>query len=324
MGGYVLRILVITGDFSNYLVPNFYDLMLEVQKLADVDIWHQPGDINTIINQFPTKPDLVFINEFGESNSPQITGLESLTIPYVLLMYDLHYQVEVRNNALKQLNPLYIFTLYRDRFNYWYSDYRDKICWFPHHVNTNIFKDYQMPKDIDYLLMGDVHERLYPLRRKMLLTMQNRAGFVYHPHPGWRQFSPEERSVLFIGERYAREINRAKIFFTCSSIYQYPLLKYFEVLACKTLLLAPASSELADLGFIPGVNFVAINEDDFVNKAAYYLQHEAERQMIAEKGYEMVRCLHGTEKRAQDMVSTLADIIVGSQPSGCLGEAGDV
>jgi len=310
-----LRFLVITGDFSNYLVPNFHDLLLEVQKFATVDICHQPGDINTIISNSKIKPDLVFINEFGESNSPQITGLEALAIPYVLLMYDLHYQVEARNEALRKLNPQRIFTLYRDRFNYWYPDYQDKTYWFPHHVNTNVFKDHQMPKDIDYLLMGDVHERVYPLRRKILLTMQNRAGFIYHPHPGWRQFSPEERSVLYVGEKYAHEINRAKIFFTCSSTYQYPLLKYYEVLASKTLLLAPASDELADLGFIPGVHFAAINENDFADKATYYLQHEAERVLIAEQGYEMVRRLHSTEKRARDMVKALTDIVIASQHS---------
>ena len=56
--------------------------------------------------------------------------------------------------------------------------------WFPHHVNTEVFKDYQLPKDIDLLLMGDVLPRLYPLRNRILQVMKDKPGFVYHEHPG--------------------------------------------------------------------------------------------------------------------------------------------
>lgn len=305
-----MRVLVTAGEFNNYLVPNFYNLLTRIQKHITVDVWHKSGDINDIIRHLGTKPDIVFINEFGESNSPQITGLDSLTIPYVLLMYDLHYQVEIRNKALAKLQPQLILTLYRDQFYNFYPNFLDKVHWFPHQVDINLFKDYELPKEIDYLLMGDVDKRVYPLRNLILYTMQHNPGFVYHPHPGWRVFTDKEKSKLFVGENYAREINRAKIFFTCDSIYHYPLLKYFEVLASKTLLLAPAPNELIDLGFIPGKHFVAINEDDFEAKASYYLSQEAERLQIAEQGYEMVRTLHSTEKRANDLVNALSSLLV--------------
>ncbi|MGE5450184.1 MAG: glycosyltransferase, partial [Methanomassiliicoccales archaeon] len=295
-------------------------LLLELEKHATIHLWHQPGDINDIIRHLKIKPDIVFINEYAETNCPKVTGLETLTIPYALLLYDLHYQFEARNQAIQQLKPQYIFTLYRDRFKQWYPDYQGTMYWFPHHVNINVFKDYELPKDIDYLLMGDVHQRVYPLRYKILQQMQDKPGFYYHPHPGWRNFTVEERSNLYIGEKYAREINRAKLFFTCDSIYKYPLLKYFEVLACKSLLLAPDSSELTDLGFISGVNFVAINEYDFEERAAYYLSHEQERLQIAEQGYEMVRALHSTEKRAIDMVNIFKEILSTSPGASALLE----
>jgi hypothetical protein len=34
---------------------------------------------------------------------------------------------------------------------------------------------------------------------------------------------------LFVREKYAREINRSKNFFTCGGNAQYPVAKYFEV-----------------------------------------------------------------------------------------------
>ncbi len=304
-----MRILVTTGDFSQYLVPNFYNLISAASKYTELEVWHQSGDIQDILARLKTPPDFIFVNEFGETNSPTITGLASLDIPYAILLYDLHYNVETRSNLIQELDTKHIFSLYRDKFYDWYPKFRDRLIWFPHHINTAIFKDYGMPKDIDYLLMGDIYAKLYPLRAKFLQIMIDKPGFIYHEHPGWRNFSACEQETAFVGEKYAREINRAKIFLTCDSIYKYPLLKYYEVMACNTLLLAPVSDELIDLGFIPGTNFIAIDETDFEDKAEYYLNHEQERLEIAQRGCDMVRTRHSTSIRAREFVKTIEQII---------------
>jgi spore maturation protein CgeB len=105
------------------------------------------------------------------------------------------------------------------------------------------------------------------------------------------------------------EINRAKIFFTCDSIYKYPVNKYFEVLACKTLLLASDSPELYDLGFRSGDNFVAINKHDFLEKAEYYLRNDDERKRIANNGYMLVRKRHSTATRAKELTKMIIKIL---------------
>ncbi len=298
-----IQILVTTGDFQDYLVPNFYHFLKEVEKQAEIIVWHESGNIHEILSDLNIQPDFILVNEYGETNSPFITGLGSISIPYAVLLYDLHYNQVLRKQALQQENPPCIFTLYRDKFKYWYPDFTDRMIWLPHHVNTSIFKDYGLNKDIDCLLMGDVNPKVYPLRDRILNRMNEYPGFVYHPHPGWRKFSEADQDAVYIGERYAREINRAKIFLTCGSIYEYPLLKYFEVLACNTLLLASASSELADLGFIDEIHFVSINDDNFEARVEYYLNHEEERLKIARRGYKMVRNRHSTERRALQFVS---------------------
>ena len=82
------------------------------------------------------------------------------------------------------------------------------------------------------------------------------------------------------------------------------------MLACNTLLLATASKELFDLGFIPGEHFVPIDEDNFEEKAQYYLEHESERLKIAQQGYEMVREKHSTVKRAADFKEIINNMIM--------------
>lgn len=304
-----MKVLITTGDFSKYVAPEFHYLLTELSHLCDLTVWHESGNINDILEQLGFRPDFIFINEFGETNAPKITGLASLTIPFAVCLYDLHYRIEERKEAMQRENVKYVFTHFRDRFYEWYPEYSRHMLWFPLHVNTNVFKDYGLTKDIDFLLMGSVHERVYPLRYKILQTMKDDPRFVYHEHPGYRNFDNEEMEGVFIKEKYVREINRAKIFFTDGLWFRYAITKYFEVLACKTLLLASTSKELNDLGFIPGVHYVEINEDNFKDKAEYYLSHEKEREEIAEQGYEMVRSRHTTVHRASQLLGMIEGIL---------------
>jgi spore maturation protein CgeB len=153
-----------------------------------------------------------------------------------------------------------------------------------------------LDKEIDFLLMGDVDEDTYPLRNKIAKEMKGFLGFVHHQHPGYQNFDKEEESKNLVGKYFAMEINKAKMFFTDDSQFKFPIVKYFEVPVCKTLLFASGSKELDDLGFIDGETFVEINEDNFLEKAQYYLEHEDERKAITERGYRMVREKHTTKE----------------------------
>ena len=311
-----MKLLVTSGDFSRWHSRGFSYLLAELSQLCDLYVWYESGDISDIIEKLGTVPDFVLINEFGETNSPRISGLDSLATPFAIYLFDLHHEIEHRKEAIESANVRYIFTHYRDKFYEWYPEFWRKMRWLPLHANTAIFKDYYLDKDIDYLLMGAVGERIYPLRYKVRETMRHLPGFVCHEHAGYRNFQDNETAL--VGERYAREINRAKMFFTCNSVYEYPLGKYFEVPACRTLLLAPSSREILDLGFEPGVNFVAVSDSDFLAKSEYYLHHEAERQLITNRGYELVRSRHATSKRAFELISMVEEILAaeGKGPSG--------
>lgn len=303
----ILRLLVTTGDFSRWHSRGSHYLWTELGKISHLTLWFDSGDINEIVAGLPEKPDFILINEFNETNSPKITGLANLQIPYGVYLHDLHHRVQARKEELKQEKVKWIFSHYRNRYFEWYPEFAEGFRWLPKHIYTPVFRDYGQEKDIDYLLMGAVHEYLYPLRFKVLKTMQGMPGFVYHEHAGMRNFADDEDA--FVGEKYARELNRAKIFFTCDSRYNYPVSKYFEALACRTLLLAPESDELVSLGFIPGVNFVAINKDNFLDRAVYYLQNERKRNEITRQGYYMIHSQHTSYQRAIQLVKMIEDII---------------
>ena len=294
------KILFITKDFSNNIERNTVYFSEELDKHCDLTLWYSPGNIQDILKKVKLKPDFILINDMKYTRSPHITGLSSLKIPFGIIMHDIHYKKEERKKYIVENKVTKIFSIYRDAFYRDFPEFKDYMYWLPHFVNTDIFKDYGLRKRHDILLMGAI-SNVYPLRKKMRLYFKGRKGFKYRPHPGYTNVGVDS----YFGEKYAKEINRSKIFITDDSILHYPLIKYYEVLACKTLLLAPTSKEVEDLGFIPGVHFVAIDENTFAEKVEYYLAHEEERLKIAEAGYKMVRSKHSTAHRVRQFLDIL-------------------
>ncbi|WML39500.1 glycosyltransferase [Neobacillus sp. OS1-2] len=304
-----VRLLFITKNWMNGIERNTYYLTEALKKRMVVEVWEEPGDINDILATIHFKPDFILLNDIRPTRCPEITGLKDCPIPFGIIMHDLHYQMEARKQFVEQNNVQYIFTHYRDAFLSGYPEYKDRMIWLPHFVNIDVFKDYQLPKTLDFLMMGVVLESVYPLRDRILQQLREDPHFTYHPHPGYLHESYDENQFL-VGTRYAKEINQSKIFFTCDSIYHYPLMKYYEVLACNTLLLAPSSAELFDLGFVPGVHYIDINEENFIEKAFYYLQnYQTKGKAIAKNGYKMVRKKHSVTVRAKQLEKQFKKII---------------
>ncbi|MGG3800903.1 glycosyltransferase family protein [Metabacillus fastidiosus] len=302
-----LKILFITKDQSQQLDKNSHYLANELKKQCELMYWTSGGHILKIMDQFQQRPDFILLNDcFEPPLCPIIDGLNEVRIPKGMIFHDISNKIQARKLYVVNAKIDYIFTHYRDAFIKWFPPLRSLMIWFPHHVNTNVFKDYNLGKSIDMLLMGAISPRLYPLRTYMLNTLKNSHGFVYYPHPG---YDNEKRENSFVGKEYAMKINQAKIFFTCNSVYQYPLMKYFEVLASKTLLLAPLTKELNELGFKDGLNCVDINRTNFADKATYYLKNNEEREAIIQNGYDMVRNNHSTEIRVKQLLEKIRELI---------------
>ncbi|MFC0189097.1 glycosyltransferase [Fictibacillus aquaticus] len=295
-----INLLFITRDHSHQLERSSFYLAKELEKITNLYLWYSDGIIQDILNQIPFKPDFILLNDYKPDYRPFIRGLKDLTIPHGIIMHDMHYKLSKRNYLIHQEKPALIFSHYRDAFLKWFPDHSERLVWFPHHVPAEIFKRYPVPKEIPFLLMGASFPHLYPFRDYMIKQFSNVSGFVHHSHPG---YGMGRRGI--VGEQYARLISSAKIFLTCDSIHHFPVLKYFEVPACGTLLLASSSQELTDLGFVDGETFVAVNEANVKAKAEYYLQNEQERERIIQNGMRLIAERHTTAVRAKEMLHAI-------------------
>lgn len=305
----MINLLFIMTDRSQHIDKSPYYFSKELEKITNLTLWHKPGNLKEILTQLSSTPDFILLYDIDKMTAPRISGIKNISIPFGLLIEGPDHNAGSREKFIMDNHIQYLFPVVRDSFLKKYPTLKDRMYWLPHHAYTDVFRDYQRPKTIDYLLLGKVDRLLYPLRQRILSTMQDEPGFTYYKHPGYRTFTPADEKRRVVGENYARAINSAKIFFTCDSILKYPIKKYFEVPACRTLLMAPTSREIEDLGFVPGKHFVDINEDNFYEKARFYLTHEEERQKITDAGYEFIRENHSTKVRAEFLVGKIKEII---------------
>ncbi|RSL29030.1 glycosyltransferase family 1 protein [Salibacterium salarium] len=304
-----LKVLYFHVNQKNYFQEHREYFKRELAKLPEVEVHFttKGGKITDILNKLDFTPDFIFIENLGKSKP--IYGLDKINISKGIWLNDIHSKPIKKRQFIKENKIDIVFGFYRDAFYQGFPDLVDKFIWLPRHANLSVFRDYGFEKTIDYLLMGAISPKVYPVRSKIAQEMPKVKGFIHHKHPGHRFFKGEEKKNALIGRNYAMEINKAKIFFTDDSIYKYPINKYFEIPACNTLLLATGSKELRDLGFKDNETFVEINENNYLEKARYYLTNEKERNRIAKQGYELVRKRHSTEVRAKQFVNHIFNYI---------------
>lgn len=316
-----VKILILIRNFAKSYPKHKakFETIKAIEKFAEVKYWYRDGNIHDILKELDFKPDFIFHYDiaYGYVLAPRIRGLHEVDIPKGCFVIDAHYSPGERRRYFDRNKIDLIFSVTKDSFLKRYEQYKDKFRWFPFAIDPTVFKDWQLEKDIDFLLIGQLYDRekktgyrtltpkgKYPFREAVLEKMRGEKGFVFYPHPGHNASS---KSI--VNERYAKELNRSKIFFTCGSKLQYPVLKYFEAPACNTLLLAEPIPDILELGFKDGENFVACNQSDFYEKAMYYLKNEAERKRITENGYRFIQNHHTNDVRAKEFVEEIKKII---------------
>ncbi|WP_010529271.1 glycosyltransferase [Lentibacillus jeotgali] len=307
----MLKLLLIAADTSHFTNNNYHVLEKELAKVTNLTVYRKSGHINQILRRVPERPDFILIiNDVGKTFGPVVAGLSDISIPVGLMVNDAHRFVGQRRRYIMNNRIRTFFVICRHNFyNYYPRQKHDQVFFLPQFANTALFKDYDVEKTIDLMLLGEASlPHIYPLREKILQHYKGDPEFVNRPHPGWRDFTKEQVRESLIGENYARSINQAKLFFACGSVRQVVTFKYFEVPACRTLLMAPSLPELKEIGLIPGKHFVDINEENFSERADYYLKNTKEREQIIEEGYRFVHSNHSTVHRARQLVQQIESI----------------
>ena len=235
-------------------------------------------------------------------------NLDKVEIPKALIFDDPHFQPDERIEYIRKNKIDLVLFVYKYSIPHFKDKINCRIEWLPWSVNTSIFKDYGLDRTYDVSFLGHTNPRAYPFRTKIVETLSKHPDIKFftkeHPGGSWN-LDPKKH---LIGENYARVVAQSKIFAFDTGIYNGAIAKFYEGMACNTLVAAPMPFDGEELHFKPEYNFVTIDEHNFLEKILYYLKHEHERLEIAKRGYETVRKYHTVEIRAKQLIDYLKKI----------------
>lgn len=222
------------------------------------------------------KPDFVILVIYKEPGiDPTVISLPTIaaiTVPIISIWGDL--EAEEQQALAKGLQPFLSKTIatasksVADRFGYTYL-----------HVpkDPRIFNNPNKERDLDIVFSGSYGYGREERQESILHLLNHGIKLIHGGSEGGDHFTTEE---------YADRYKRAKLALSFSVARGMNVVnaRPFEAMLCGAMLLEQESLELAKL-YTPFVDYVPwTDKEDLLKKVQYYLEHDDERQKIADAG----------------------------------------
>lgn len=299
------------SEFKNENSSNRYYFLEYLKQKSNIMVL---DDTNILLDlwfktNYHFKPDVIiyyFLSK-GErlmkiSISDFKNTIQKLAIPSVMIFEDSHY--------IKTVNKLYNFYKF-DYFIQLYSnlhtinllkEHNIAFKQWNHYINTDIFKNFEIDKEYDFLFYGYINSNIYPLRTKVYKVLQQLQ--ITHPNIKINIIDHISYSKDVIDlpkqQQLAELINKSRFSFSTSSIYDLFLKKYIEIPLCGTTLIGNIPigyeamlknkiieiDENQSLDEIKNVILNAYNNEYFDTELnATFLTRELKENYSYEKGY---------------------------------------
>ena len=227
---------------------------------------------------------------------------DKIKIPKVLLITDQHEGTEYNRVAFERYGFTFFLCRYRDPTLSLSSWAVGRWAWLPLEIDPAVIRDWDEPKRHRAALLGSLRAEIYPRRQQVLDACQGHDWFYRRPRPA----NGSSRSPQ--GADYSRLLNGSILALTCPSIYQYVVLKYFEIPGSKCALMAPWLDELTDLGFVPYENMIPLEDlsgPALCAEIENWLGRPAELAAIATAGHRLIQERHTAVQRAGQLIEYL-------------------
>jgi hypothetical protein len=151
------------------------------------------------------------------------------------LVYDGYYKLK---SLLKDYNIGHIISIYDCEELYSLIKYSEcNYSILSLHIDTNIYRNLNVTRDIDILIYGADFHKVYPLRNKIKNAVK-KMNIKYHIIPTFVGYDPEK-----CDEGLAKLLNRSWLTLCTCSVFDYLVLKYFEASACGSVIIGNMSSQ---------------------------------------------------------------------------------
>jgi len=168
----------------------------------------------------------------------------------------------------------------------------------PHAVRRDLFDGPELSREFEIGWVGQVGGPIYRTRQKWLPRL---AG-SFRMNDWKRSYTQEEVANIYRRSRVVVNFGR-------DDFPNDANMRVFEVLGAGALLITSLPSELTDLGFRDGVNFIGYRaDDDVVSLVRKYLDDETLRSQIAQRGQEKVLGEHTYNCRVDQFLNCFQSV----------------
>ncbi|MCL5962157.1 MAG: glycosyltransferase, partial [Chloroflexi bacterium] len=246
--------------------------------------------ISEVIGAFPQKPDLyLWVDPFGRYFP---AGLEEVPIPTACYLIDVHLGTW-REQVAGFFDSVFVAQKdYLDSFRRVVG--HQQVYWLPLAAASDVHRQLDLDRVYDVGFVGNIsvaHRDTPRARRLKLVADRFRTNDLY------RSYLPEE-----VGRVYSQ----SRIVFN-TSIAGDVNMRVFEGTASGALMLTDSGANgLNDLFEVGREVVVFKDDDDLLEKIAYYLAHEDERRQIAEAGHRRTQAQHTYVHRVRALLDAMA------------------
>ena len=295
-----------------YVTREFYyiqtDLMATYgwKHIEICDLWNGAGTVkDKLVDQFGELPETILFWQAYEFLNAEAADIRRLDSHKLFFVDDLHWWSE--EDRQEQVVSFELCETILSTCAYAFSKFYPELSgvktlvWIPHSASPDFLLRYNEQPENAIFLSGAVNHK-YPLRLRVKeLHDSGTYPIVVHQHPGYGEFDLATNPS--VGRGYARQMNSYRAALTDASENNYVVAKYFEIPATGALLLADSavSGPLRNMGFIEGVHYVGVSNEDLEEKIEYALDenNHDELDQVRRNGQLLVWQRHKTHDRAR-------------------------
>ena len=178
---------------------------------------------------------------------------------------------------------------YKTSFLFKFPQFKSKFKFFPHFIDPqHAVVGKRLDRYNKCLISGALDSKVYPIRATAFQNFKQSgtSPFCHLSHPGY--FKLLDTSKCTVGVNYINYLSNFTCALATASCLDYTVAKYFEIPLSGSLLVATHSSDLTELGFVDGKNFILVNKDNVVSKVQGIIQNSELYKGVALKGQELV------------------------------------
>jgi glycosyltransferase involved in cell wall biosynthesis len=266
-----------------------------------------PGKhINDIIRDSGMRPDIIIFGTSQKIYECEVPGLAELRLPKLIFLNKEFINVNAKLEYIKRHKFDLVSTILNKDIHKPLEDACGGIPFIhiPHGIDPIRFRPLDIEKKYDFGFLGALFtQRDVKDRARVKEILFKESELAKHYKILW---ADDVNKLFFKGEAYIEALNSCKMFLSTLSPMGIIGTRFYELSACKTMMIAPRGEYDGD--FVDKKNIIMFDDNkDFVKKFMFYLENDEARNAIAERAYRDAIDNHTWDARIKKLMAHIFD-----------------